>query len=156
MINSRFECGKIRVPIRVLLAEDNEDDIIIARDVFQRTNLQVQLDVVRDGAEALSLLNQVLNTPGAPLLDLIFLDINMPKKSGFDVLEALQKDDRLKRVPAVMLSGSSRFEDITRSQNSGAATYLIKPLTLVTFQEIVDEYLFPESDSANSNPGGET
>lgn len=148
MLKFRLEGQAGAVPIRVLLAEDNEDDVVIVRDVFKRSGASVFLNVACDGAEALSYLKRLSEgqeSDGAP--NLIFLDINMPKKNGFEVLEALQKNAWLKSIPAIMLSGSARFEDITQALNGGAVNYLIKPLTLSAFHEVVEQYLFPKSGS---------
>ena len=110
----------------VLLVEDNADDEFFTFRALQASGVALDIHVARDGAEALDML---LTTKGPSLNpDLILLDINMPKLDGIAVLARLREERRTRLTPVVMLTSSSRPEDVTRAFNAGANSYLVKPL----------------------------
>jgi len=117
-------------PCTILYAEDEENDVYFLADAFEIVGSPHTLKVVRDGQEALD----YLSGKGAfadrllyPLPTLILLDINMPRESGLEVLEWLRQQPHLKSVPALMLTSSSRQEDMDKARLLGAADYLLKP-----------------------------
>lgn len=127
--------------VEILLVEDNEDDIVIIQEAFADTKLVNVINTVRDGEEALTYLRRegkynVVSLPG-----LVLLDINMPKKNGFEVLEALKGDTKLRSLPVIMLTTSDRDEDITRSFASGACSYIHKSVNLEEFTKVVKTFL---------------
>ena len=120
----------------ILLAEDNELDVEMTMRALAAHNLANEVQIVRDGAEALDYLHcraqWAERTPGHPLL--ILLDNKMPKMSGLDVLEHVRKDDQLRRIPIVMLTSSREEGDLLRSYDLGVNAYVVKP---VDFREFV-------------------
>jgi len=124
-------------PLELLLVEDNDDDIVLIEEAFAEAKLMNVIFTVRDGEEALAYLRQEgpythMRRPG-----LVLLDINMPKKNGFEVLEAIKADPRLRTLPVIMLTTSDREEDVVRSYNDGASSYIRKPMTLERFARVV-------------------
>jgi CheY-like chemotaxis protein len=115
--------------MQILLADDNDDGIIIIQEAFSEAKLMKIKHRVRDGEEALAYLRQEGQYQIARRPDLILLDINMPKMTGFEVLEALKGDANLCSLPVIMLTMSGREEDIIRSYGSGACSYIRSPLT---------------------------
>lgn len=127
-------------PIEILLVEDNEDDVVLIEEAFAEAKLMNVINGVRDGEEALEYLRREgrykdVNRPG-----LILLDINMPKKNGFEVLEELKRDRDLRALPVVMLTMSEREEDIVRSYSDGASSYIRKPVDLDRFLKVVKQF----------------
>ena len=122
--------------IKVLLVEDNPDDIEIARRALARAAARVELSVARDGQEALDILfaakNGETRCPG-----LILLDLNLPKVDGREVLEKIKADPKLKRIPVVVLTVSTREEDIVRAYDLGVNTFITKPVRFEDFIKVV-------------------
>lgn len=133
-------------PVRILLAEDSEDDILILQRAFARGRLAIDLRVVRDGQEALDYLSRAgaFSEPAlAPCPDLVLLDINMPRKDGLATLQEIRANPRLRRLPVIMLTTSRAQEDIVRSYESGANTYVTKPEEMGQYIEemqLLDSY----------------
>lgn len=118
-------------PIRVLLVEDNPGDADLTREALEENRLLLDLVVAKDGVEAM----EVLRTGGPP--DLIMLDLNLPRKSGKEVLAEIRKDERLAHIPIVILTSSDAEIDIVQSYRLGANCYVTKPVDLQAFQTIV-------------------
>lgn len=125
-------------PVRILLVEDNEDDIVLAMNAFEEARLCNVIHVCRDGEEALAYLKQHPGQTSAP--DLILLDINMPKMDGLQLLKLLKSDPLLRRIPVVMLTSSSREEDIVRSYDHGACSYVSKPVSFEEFRNVIQKF----------------
>jgi CheY-like chemotaxis protein len=126
--------------IEILLVEDNEDDIVIIQEVFADMRLASIINVVRDGEEALAYLRRNGKYKVARIPDIVLLDINMPKKSGFEVLEEMKKDPRLQPLPVIMLTTSHREEDVVRSYASGACSYIHKLVDLDQFKQLIKQF----------------
>lgn len=109
--------------IHVLLVEDNPGDVTLIKEVFKTSNRPIQVSRAQDGVEALDFLKD--ETP-----DLILLDLNMPKKSGFEVLEEVKRDPRLAEIPVVVLTNSKLDTDVSRAYESRANFYIVKPSDL--------------------------
>lgn len=122
-------------PLRILLVEDNDDDVVMLLEAFAGVPL-VRLDTVRDGEEALAYLRREGKHKNAGLPGLLLLDIKMPKKDGFGVLREMKADPALRHVPVIVLTTSSREEDIVRSYVEGACSYLQKPVGLTSLQNM--------------------
>lgn len=119
----------------ILLVEDNPDDEFLTRDALRTGGVLHDVVVAHDGAEAVQLIftNDGTNPePRTP--DLVLLDLKLPKMSGFDVLERIRSDVRTRGLPVVILTSSSEFQDIQRSYETGANSYVRKP---VNFSEFV-------------------
>jgi two-component system response regulator len=127
--------GKIT---KILLVEDNADDIQITQRALKEAKVINKLFIVRDGQEALDYLEhkgQYQSPESAPRPGLILLDINLPKINGLEVLKKIKTDPQLKRIPTVMLTVSRRDEDIIRGYNTGCNSFIQKP---VEFEKFVD------------------
>lgn len=118
-------------PIRVLLVEDNPGDADLTRETLDEGRLHVHIDHALNGEEAL----QRLAAPQLP--DLILLDLNLPGLSGREVLAAIKGDERLRRIPVVILTSSDAEQDIARSYQLGANCYVNKPVGFEAFQQVV-------------------
>jgi CheY-like chemotaxis protein len=125
-------------PIEILLAEDNPGDVRLTEKAFEQGKVLNNLHVVTDGEEALMYLRQEGDYADVSRPNLVLLDINMPKTDGTDVLETMQEDDSLARIPVVMLTSSEAEEDIVRSYNLGANAYLTKPVDFEGFIDVVE------------------
>ncbi len=119
--------------LKILLVEDNPDDVKITQRTLKKGNLKDELHVVNDGQQALDFLGQRGDFSDAPRPDLIFLDLNLPKLSGLEVLEQIKADERLRRIPVIVLTVSKREEDRIRAYDSGASSYIQKPASSSEF-----------------------
>jgi len=121
----------------ILLVEDNPGDVNLVREALAESPLRARLQVARDGAEALALLRREAPYAEAARPDLILLDLNLPRKSGHEVLQEIRRDPALRRIPVVVLSSSPAQSDIARSYEIGANCYIVKPFTLDRFLSTV-------------------
>ena len=120
-------------PIEVLLVEDDAGDELMTREAFAEHKISNRLHVVRDGQQALDFLFRTGPYTGAPRVDLILLDLNLPKYDGRQVLERIRSDPDLTHVPVVILTTSSSEEDILRSYKLHANAYVTKPVDVNEF-----------------------
>jgi CheY-like chemotaxis protein len=123
--------------IRVLLVEDNENDVAILRRTLENHPGLATLSHVWDGAEALRYLLREGEYAGAPRPDLIITCLNLPKINGLEVLARLKEDDSLRRIPVVVLTSSEREEDMVHAYDSGAASFLTKPADRRGYDRVV-------------------
>jgi two-component system response regulator len=114
--------------LKVMLVEDNPEDVAFTKIILRKTGLDRNLLVSLDGKEAIDALES-LKENGSTIPDLILLDINLPDISGIDLLTKLKGDHKLSRIPVVMLTGSNFDDDIQKSYDLGASTYLVKPIS---------------------------
>lgn len=128
----------IKKPVEVLLVEDNPGDVRLIQEVFKETKIKNVLHVARDGEEAIQMLKQKGKTilPRAP--DLILLDLNLPKKDGRDVLIEIKRDEHLKCTPVVVLTSSSREEDLVETYKNNANCYISKPVELGQLIRVIE------------------
>jgi two-component system response regulator len=122
----------------ILLVDDNEDEIDLARRAFARTSPDLPVAVARDGQEALEFLFEACEkakSDPAAFPRVVLLDLNMPGLSGLEVLRRLRADERTRRVPVVMLSSSGRAADIAECYDRGANSYVRKPVDFARFVE---------------------
>lgn len=124
-------------PVEILLVEDDEGDIELTQEALVDSKLTVNLHVVQDGVAALDYLNQRGEYVEAIAPDLVLLDLNLPRKSGREVLEEVKGDPMLKRLPVIVLTTSDTEEDIVRSYNLGVNCYVQKPVGMEEFIRIV-------------------
>lgn len=127
-------------PLEILLVEDNEDDVIMTLEAFAEVNLVNVVQVVKDGEAAMSFLHRQPPFADVDLPGLILLDINMPKKNGFEVLDDIKTDPKLRHIPVIMLTTSERERDIVRSYAKGACSYIAKPVGFESFVEVVKQF----------------
>lgn len=126
-------------PLQILLAEDDEDDILLTREAMEEAHLLNELRVVKDGQELLDYLFRKgdYNKENAPRPGLILLDINMPRVSGYEALEEIKKDPELWKIPVVVVTTSKAEQDIVEGYRLGVAGYCIKPVGFDQFVEII-------------------
>ena len=125
----------------VLIVEDNANDLLLIKKALKRTNLHNPIEVVRDGESALDYLlgkGEFADRNRYPLPELVLLDLNLPKYSGFEVLEKLGSQPDLSRLPVVVLTSSARPADINRAYDLGANSYLVKPDRFEDLVKLVD------------------
>ena len=123
---------------KILLIEDNAADIRLTKEVLQDNKIVRTLDVVRNGVEAIDFLKKrgKFSTTSKP--NLILLDLNLPKRNGFEVLEIVKQDEELRRIPIVILTVSDAKEDLIEAYNLHANSYVIKPLEMKEFHKIIN------------------
>ncbi len=124
--------------VDVLLIEDNLDDVILTQEALREAKIHVNLSVVGDGVEAIAFLRRVGQYAEAPCPDLILLDLNLPKKDGYEVLAEIKSDDVLKLIPVVVLTTSQAEEDVLKAYSLHANCYITKPVDLTQFIRIVN------------------
>jgi two-component system, chemotaxis family, response regulator Rcp1 len=124
-------------PIRILLVEDNPADVRLTLEALKEGKIINDLEVARDGVEALDFLYRRGAFAAALRPDLILLDLNLPKKDGREVLADIKGDEDLKRIPVVVLTTSEAEEDILGSYNLHANCFISKPVDLEQFIKVV-------------------
>jgi CheY-like chemotaxis protein len=127
-------------PMEILLVEDNEDDILLEQEALADAKLVNVVSVVRDGEEALEYLRRQGRYQNARTPGLILLDINMPKKNGFEVLNELKADPALMHIPVVMLTTSDSEADIVKSYAKGACSFITKPMDFDKFRDVIKQF----------------
>lgn len=125
--------GKV---IEILLVEDNPGDVRLAQEALKESKVRNRLFVVEDGVEAMAFLRQQGKYADTPRPDLILLDLNLPRKSGREVLSEVKTDDSLKRIPVVVLTSSTAEEDVMKCYDHHANCYISKPLDFNQFMEV--------------------
>jgi len=126
--------------IEILLVDDNDDDVVLLEESFQDSRFLNLLQVVHDGHEALAYLRREGKYKSAKTPGLVLLDINMPKMNGFEVLQVMKSDPLLRTIPVVMLTTSTRDEDVARSYDGGACSFVSKPVNLEKLKEVIKQF----------------
>lgn len=126
-----------RRPGHILLVEDSPTDIMMISEVLAQAQLRNTLDVVEDGLEALKFLRRQGGYTGAPRPDLILLDLNLPGKSGQEVLAEIKTDERLRTIPVVILTSSRDEADVRGAYRHWANCYVAKPVDYQGFAQTV-------------------
>jgi len=126
---------------RILLAEDNPQDVELTLTALDEHNLANEVVVVNDGAEALDYLYRrgkfAMRADNDPAV--VLLDLKMPKVDGLEVLRTIKKDDKLKSIPLVILTSSREEKDLVESYKLGVNAYVVKPVNFQQFIEAVKE-----------------
>ena len=125
---------------KILLVEDNRDDVLLTRRALQKANIANQVDVANNGIEALEYLRGKgkfgdRDTKDLPVV--ILLDLKMPRMGGLEFLKTIRNSDEFKLLPAVVLTSSKEEEDIIESYNLGANSYIQKPVDFDQFVKAV-------------------
>lgn len=129
-----------RKPLTILLADDDLDDYLLTQEALQESRLVNDLRLVHDGEELLDDLFQrgPSAAPGAaPRPGVILLDLNMPRMDGRAALEKIKADPLARRIPIVVLTTSQAEEDIYRSDDLGAHSFISKPVTFTALVEVM-------------------
>jgi chemotaxis family two-component system response regulator Rcp1 len=124
-------------PIEILLVEDNPGDVRLTQEVLKEGRIANTIHVVGDGVAALAFLRREGEFADVPLIDLILLDLNLPKKDGREVLAETKSDPVLRAIPVVVLTTSAAELDVASAYGLQANCYIVKPVDLRRFQEIV-------------------
>lgn len=124
-------------PLDVLLVEDDPGDVLIAREALSAAKVDTELTVVNDGAAAIDYLRHRGEYTKAARPDLILLDLNLPRRSGHEVLEEIKNDPDLRQIPVVVLSTSISIDDIRKSYDLHANVYVAKPVDFDDFAGVV-------------------
>jgi len=124
-------------PVEILLVEDNEGDIGLVEEVFEEGRINNNLSVAEDGEEAMMFLHKEGQFTNATRPDLILLDLNLPGKDGREVLKEVKVDDDLKKIPVVVLTTSKAEEDILKSYDLHANSYITKPVDFNQFMNVI-------------------
>ena len=115
-------------PFRIIIADDDNDDVQLTKDCFSENKLPIHVSDVGDGQILLDHLKEMTDSSKTKQLpQLILLDINMPRKSGFEVLEELKQDENLRKIPVVVFSTSHDSQDVERAYELGASCFVSKP-----------------------------
>ena len=130
----------------ILVAEDNEDDVMLLQRAFRRANLQADLRFVNDGEQAMAYLkgeDKYADRAKYPFPAFLVLDIKMPKMNGLEVLEAIRDDPRLARLTVIILTSSAHERDVSRASDLHANCYVVKPSdneTLMRVCQIFEDF----------------
>ncbi|MBW1742409.1 MAG: response regulator [Deltaproteobacteria bacterium] len=130
----------VKKPFVVLLAEDDEHDIVATNRAWQKHNIANQLYIVNDGEECLDFLRRrgKYSEPGAaPRPGILLLDIKMPRMDGLTVLKHIREDEELQHLPVIILTTSKAEEDRLKGYNLGVNAYIVKPVGFENFSEAV-------------------
>lgn len=129
-----------RIKISILMADDDEDDCMLASEALTESHLQHELHLVKDGEELMDYLyrrGKYINPENSPPPGLILLDLNMPKKDGREALREIKSNPTFKHIPVVVLTTSKAQEDIRLSYSLGANSFIIKPVTFASLVEVM-------------------
>jgi CheY-like chemotaxis protein len=137
-----------RVPIVILLAEDDEEDLQLTIEALKENRLGNDIRTTRDGEELMDYLlrrGAYADPASAPAPGLILLDLNMPKKDGREALAEIKSNETLRKIPVIVLTTSKAEEDIFRSYDLGVNSFVTKPVTFAGLAEsmkVLSQYWF--------------
>jgi two-component system, chemotaxis family, response regulator Rcp1 len=123
--------------LQVLLVEDNEGDVRLIKEAFHESKVDKNFSVAKDGEDALNFLYKRGQHLNSVRPDIILLDINLPRKNGFEVLQQIKNDPELKKIPVIMLSSSSSEDHIHKSYDLNANCYVTKPVDFDEYIQVV-------------------
>ena len=126
-------------PLHILLAEDDERDILVTRRAIQKAGVHADLTVLRDGQEVVDyiLRSQEIDESSKP--DLLLVDISLPRLGGMDILAQLKQSSATAHLPIIILTTSNRQEDIQTAYALGANTYIVKPIHFTEYVGVIRE-----------------
>jgi CheY-like chemotaxis protein len=126
--------SKYKRPIRIVVAEDDEDDKQFISDAFNQLKILNNVKFVENGEELIDTLRNNKKLP-----DLIFLDLNMPVMNGFQSIKIIRKDNNLKKIPIIVLTTSKNEQDILKTYEDGINAYIVKPFTFQDLMKVIQE-----------------
>jgi CheY-like chemotaxis protein len=124
----------------ILLIEDDPNDVLLVQRAFRRATVGNPIQVVGDGEAAVDYMaghGHYQDRQSHPLPAIMLLDLKLPRRSGFEVLEWLRRQPRLRRIPVVVLTSSALASDIRQAYELGANSYLVKPLEFEALQDML-------------------
>jgi two-component system response regulator len=131
---------KIKRPVTILVADDDPDDRQLTREAFEENHLANDLRFVEDGEELLDYLyhrGKFSDPEAAPWPGILLLDLNMPRRDGREALEIIKKDPLFRGIRVVIMTTSKAEEDVVRSYNLSATSYITKPVTFEALVEVI-------------------
>jgi CheY-like chemotaxis protein len=132
----------------ILLADDDKDDSILFQEILEELALPTQLETVNNGERLMQLLNEKLILP-----DILFLDLNMPRKNGFECLYEIKRTEKLQRLPVIIFSTSYEPAIVDVLYKSGAQFYIRKPNEFALFKKVIYQALtFTAQDNISQPP----
>jgi chemotaxis family two-component system response regulator Rcp1 len=129
---------KTVIPVEIMLVEDNPGDVRLIKELFKDADINNQVNVASNGEEALQMLHQEGKFTRSHLPDLILLDLNLPKKTGKDVLREIKNDPKLKCIPVIVLTTSHAEKDIIETYQYSANSFITKPVDLDCFRKVIN------------------
>jgi len=129
------EKGPATARLRLLLAEDNLADTYLVKEAIRAENLPLDVQLATDGERAMSFIDEVETTPNGPIPDIVLLDLNLPKRDGFEILQRVRASATLRSLPVVIFTSSDSPEDRRRAAELGA-TYFRKPASYEEFLKL--------------------
>ncbi|MEY2532052.1 MAG: hypothetical protein QOI96_2137 [Verrucomicrobiota bacterium] len=133
------EANGMKQLVEILLVEDDPRDVKLTMRAFEKAQITNPVHVVSDGVEALDFVFAIgpyADRSGARQPQVILLDLNLPKKSGLEVLREIKSDKRTQHIPVIILTVSNRDQDINECRRLGAETYIVKPVDFQNFSEV--------------------
>ncbi len=121
----------------VLFVEDSPGDVRLTREAFYVANETIAVHVAADGVEAMAFLNHEGAFADVPRPDLVLLDLNLPRKNGWEVLAAIKRDTGLMSIPTIILTASEADDDVEKSFQLNANVYFSKPVELDAFEQLI-------------------
>ena len=125
-------------PIEILLVEDNPADVELAQRTLRDSQFSLNISVSRDGQEAMSVLRREGEHSAAPRPDLVLLDLNMPRKTGREVMAEMNADPNLREIPIMILTSTQAERELLQYENYDPSRYCRKPLDLDRFNRILE------------------
>lgn len=123
--------------LNILLIEDNDGDIFLARQMLKHAAINHTISILNDGETAIDFFNNLEERSGTKFPDIILLDINLPKKNGFEVLSVIRSSDKTRHLPVIILTTSSDITDREFAEHYKADRYIPKPLCAEDFKKAV-------------------
>lgn len=127
-------------PIEILIVDDSEDDVILLKEAFGDCPMVQFVGTIEDGEQALQYLRREGEFGNAKRPGLVLMDINMPRKNGFEVLAEMRSDVLLSNVPVVLLTTSKQESDILRAYEGGACSFIAKPVSFDTMKSVARQF----------------
>jgi chemotaxis family two-component system response regulator Rcp1 len=119
--------------VNVLLVEDNEGDVVLAKEAFRRVSSDINITHIYDGEDVIAYLNSKIIT----LPNLIVLDLNLPGMNGLEILKFIKSTEHIKNIPVVVFTTSNNLKDISKCTELKADSYVIKPIDLMEYFDVV-------------------
>ena len=124
-------------PVEILVVEDSETDVLLTREALKGAKVLNTTHIVDNGEDAMNFLRRLPPYQEAPLPDLVLLDLNLPRRSGLEVLAEIKADPALKAIPVIILTTSQSDEDALKAYRHHANSFVTKPLDFRAFQEVL-------------------
>ncbi|WP_246128503.1 response regulator [Pleionea sediminis] len=129
--------------IQIHMCDDDPDDCLLFKDAIEEANVLNNISFTQDGQDLIDFLKregEYQNLKNTALPDIILLDLNMPRKDGREALKEIKGNQSLKHIPIIILTTSKEEEDILKSYNLGASSYITKPVTFEKLVELVHKF----------------